>query len=198
MNSILISRAPDNDVWGPFPQQWAVFLMWPKRCLFRYNKLSSVRPGAACAHTHTHTRHSTLRGSIPACGFRAFPHLQPKSQYSLLFFLQSTAEQVLCLLALKSVHELEPHTCHMDIQITTETPPGSTSYDNSGRWEWVPAATSEAALKELWEQTFPGGFSSCDRSGDRCCFWRGRGSHAEQCGTHQSSFMSKVCQDPAL
>lgn len=166
-----------------------------KESLFRYNKLSSVRPGAACAHTHVTQRSVDL--SLPVV-FVHFHICSPSLNMVFCFFLQPTAEQVLCLLALKSVHELEPHSCHVDIQITAETPPGSTSYDNSGRWEWVPAATSEAALKELWEQTFPGGFSSCDRSGDRCYFWRGRGPHAERCGTHQSSFMSKVCQDPAL
>lgn len=95
----------------------------------------------------TRTLHS--QHFSPAFGFLAFPHLQSKFQYSLLFFLQSTAEQVLCLLALKSVHELEPHICRRDIQIFAEAPPGSTSYDNTGRWRVSSCSQVEAALKEL-------------------------------------------------
>lgn len=136
-------------------------LIWPKRCLFRYNRLSFVTASAPCAHSHF--THNTPH-FIPAFGFLVFPHLQPKFQYSLLFFLQSTAEQVLCLLALKSVHELEPHIWRRDIQRFAEAPPGSTSYDNSGRWrvsscsqvrgcsEEVVRADFSWGIQQLWQE----------------------------------------------
>lgn len=131
MNGILISRAPDNDVWGPFPQKWAVFPDMAKEMFVQIQQTELCNSQCGLCTRALHSQHSIL---YPCLWFSCVS--TSAAQVSIQSFVFSAVHSRAgpMLVNLKSVHELELHICCRDIQIIAETPPGSTSYDNSGRW----------------------------------------------------------------
>lgn len=129
---------------------------------FVHIQQTSFGSNTQCMLMHTCTPHTPLH----------FLHVCRKFLHNL-FFLQSAMEQVLCLLALESVHFSGPHIV-LGIEMMLRLSQGVLLMKI---WKGVVSTHSpvfQRLFSRVHEPGFSRGFSSWDRSGDRCHFWRRR------------------------